>query len=436
MPRPTGIDSAWEELFRRHRILEHIDAGGLFPITSSAINQVKEARLMAKFDRSAQLPRIFRAHGLSILPDSRGSYLIGPLRTHREVVYNPAHPKLLTAPALETLDGSNLYSEAAALLYCYHGGLFDDLLGEKCAYTVNGRMASGRFGFQIESTRAAGRPYSIAVRNAQVEVDAGYESAGAFLLCECKNMASEELLIRQLYYPYRLWRSRLRKPVLPLFLACSNDVFHAFLYRFEDDRDYNSLALVSHTAYAFAARGVTLADAADLLRRTIPEPEPALPFPQANSFARVVDLLGVLWEGDLTRDEITLKYEFDPRQTDYYVTACQYLGLAERFQDGEGRPGCRLTAEARRILALPYREKYLGLMEAILRRPVFHRAFALALRCGELPGQNQIVRLMLEGNLPLNETTLVRRSSTVRGWIGWMLTQCGRYEQLALEQRT
>ena len=40
---------------------------------------------------------------------------------------------------------------------------------------------------------------------------------------------------------------------------------------------------------------------------------------------------------------------------------------------------------------------------------------------------------MLEENLPLNETTRIRRSSTVRGWIGWMLSQCGQGEQLALE---
>ena len=143
--------------------------------------------------------------------------------------------------------------------------------------------------------------------------------------------------------------------------------------------------------------------------------------------------MGVLWEQDLTRDEITLKYEFDPRQTDYYVTACQYLGLVERFQDGEGNPGCRLTSDARRILALPYREKYLGLMEVILKRPVFRRAFASALNCGRIPNQNQIVRYMLEENLPLNETTRIRRSSTVRGWIGWMLSQCGQGEQLVLE---
>ena len=111
MPRPTGIDAAWEVLFQRHSILERIAAEGSFSISSAEINKVKEARLMAKFDRSAQLPKIFRAHRLSILPVSRGGYLIAPFRTHRAVEYGAVRPRVLPAPDLETLDGTNLYSE-------------------------------------------------------------------------------------------------------------------------------------------------------------------------------------------------------------------------------------------------------------------------------------------------------------------------------------
>ena len=146
MSRPTGIDEAWELLFRRHCILERIAAAGSFSISSAEINQVKEARLMAKFDRSAQLPRIFRAHRLSILPVSRGGYLIAPFRTHQAVEYGAVRPRVLPDPGLETLDGTNLYSEAASLLYCYNGGVFHDLLNTSAlAFTVNGRMASGAF---------------------------------------------------------------------------------------------------------------------------------------------------------------------------------------------------------------------------------------------------------------------------------------------------
>lgn len=433
MLKKSGIDIAWETLFERHHILEHIAAEGIFSISSAQINTVKEARLMAKFDRSAQLPQIFRTNRLSILPVSRGEYRIGPFCTHREVVYGQVRPKPVCPPPLQTLDGANLYSESAALLFCYNSGVIADLLGGgPVNYTVNGRMSSGVFDFRIHSSRDPEQTYGVSVANAQVEIDAGYETPDCFCICEAKNMASEELLIRQLYYPYRLWRSRIEKPVIPVFLVCSNDLFHAFRYAFLDERDYNSLQLLSHTAYVFGSRSIALEDLEALWRNTAPGPEPREPFPQANSFARVVDLLSVLHGRDLSRDEVTLTYEFNPRQTDYYISACQYLGLAERWQENDVS-GVRLTSAARRILALPYRRKYLALMEQVLRRPIFHRALGIALRYGEIPNKNLVIRLMLEAGLPINEATMDRRSSTVRGWISWMLGQCGLGEQLSLD---
>ena len=435
MPKKSGIDTAWEILFERHHILERIAEEGRFVITSAEINTVKEARLMAKFDRSAQLPQIFKRHRLSILPTARGEYVIGPFCTHCPVSYHDARPKTLPVPALQTLDPGNLYSEAAALLYCFNSGLFADLLGsDQVRFTVNGRMSSGQFGFRVADT-GGGAAHHIQVTNAQVEIDAGYETPDCFCICEAKNMASEELLVRQLYYPYRLWRARIAKPVIPVFLAVSNDLFHVFRYRFDEEAYYNSLALVSHTAYSFGTHGVSLADLEHLWRTVQPGPEPREhPFPQANSFARVVDLLAVLYERPLSRDEVTLKYEFDSRQTDYYIAACEYLELAERWQEG-GTHGVRLTEGGREILSRGVREKYLGLMERVLRRPVFHRALGAALRSGEVPNKNLVARMMMESRVAIGANTMDRRASTVRGWIGWMLGQCGQGEQMTIEQQ-
>ena len=86
-----------------------------------------------------------------------------------------------------------------------------------------------------------------------------------------------------------------------------------------------------------------------------------------------------------------------------------------------------------RDLSLRYREKYLALMEQVLKRPIFHQAMGLALRYGTLPNKNRLVLLMTELGLPLNEKTKDRRASTVRGWLGWMWEQCGRGGQLSLD---
>ena len=216
-----------------------------------------------------------------------------------------------------------------------------------------------------------------------------------------------------------------------MFLVRSGDLLHLFRYAFSDEGDLSSLSLVSHTAYTFADESITVAHVRQLWQSTRPAPEPDLPFPQADTFPRVIDLLGALWEGPLERAQIPLRCEIDARQADYYIHAAQYLGLADCVAGVPGAPLC-LTDEGRRILGLPWRARCLALIACIFRRPVFHRAFGRALQLGDAPNRELVIRLMLECGLPLNETTLARRASTVRGWVSWILAQCGEGAQLSL----
>ncbi|MDR0402629.1 MAG: hypothetical protein LBH35_03465 [Treponema sp.] len=72
---------------------------------------------MAKFDQSTQLPDVFQKNALSILLISRGEYIIGPFQTHEKILYPKCKPTLVGIPDLETIDYTNLYSEASALLF-------------------------------------------------------------------------------------------------------------------------------------------------------------------------------------------------------------------------------------------------------------------------------------------------------------------------------
>lgn len=253
--KSISIDKAWEILFDRHDIAKQVTARGSFRISSAEINTVKEARLMAKFDQSAQLPAIFKQHKLSILPVSRGEYIIGGFETHAKIKYDSVRPTPVPVPNLQTIDYTNLYSESSALLFAYNSGIIADILGGEAVFTVNGRMSSGAFSYWVRNNRLPAGEQHLDVVNAQVEIDAGYESRDALMLCEAKNAAVDELLIRQLYYPYRLWSSKISKPILPVFLVYSNDVFHAFIYRFFDREFYNSLELVEHKALHLCGRG-------------------------------------------------------------------------------------------------------------------------------------------------------------------------------------
>jgi len=428
--KPTKIDRAWEILFNKYEILKNVDADGTFRITSEQINKVHQARLMAKFDQSAQLPIIFRNNQLSILPITKGNYLIGPFNTHEKITYctdiKPRHIDLRDLTPLETIDPQNLYSEAAVLSFAYNSGIISDIMEcsrDQVHFTVSGRMGSGKFSFSIANRKFPQTPIPVEVENAQIEIDAGFESPKKFVICEAKNQASEELLIRQLYYPYRLWQEKISKSVVPVFLAFSNEVFHVFIYQFSDSQNYNSITLQEYRKYMFADEEILLQDIIDLWRSIIVVPESTVPFPQADSFPRVLDLLSVLHGEELTRSAVTRKYEFDPRQTNYYVSACEYLGLIERFSIGENGRRYRLTAEARTIMSLPYKKKHLALMKKILEHSVFHEAFRPVANGNGLPDRNEVCRIMQSVVFPkpMSDTTIGRRSSTVLGWLDWVI---------------
>jgi hypothetical protein len=204
--KPTKNDEAWEKLFEQHQILEQVRCSGHYRISSADINEVRESRLMAKFDPRANLPCIFRKHALSILPVSRSEYVIGPFRTHAKVDYSDdVEVESMRLPGdLDTIDYTNLYSEASALNCAHLADIFTDLVGEKTYHTVSGRMSTDRFTFAIEGTDSDRTPHTLNVDNSQCEVDAGFEGTNHFVLVEAKNFAVDDFLVRQLYYPYRL----------------------------------------------------------------------------------------------------------------------------------------------------------------------------------------------------------------------------------------
>ncbi|MDD3568867.1 MAG: transcriptional regulator, partial [Bacteroidales bacterium] len=74
-------DTAWQSIFDKYKITDRILKDGHFEITATQINKYREARLMTKFDHKSQLPKLFSENNLSILPTSRGGYVIGTFET-------------------------------------------------------------------------------------------------------------------------------------------------------------------------------------------------------------------------------------------------------------------------------------------------------------------------------------------------------------------
>jgi len=423
--KKTANDKAWEKLFETHKILEEVDKNGCFEIESAQINKQRESRLMAKFDHSVNLPDIFRDNHLSILPISRSKYVIGKFATHLKVEYdNKTELTPFEFPAeIESIDYTNLYSESSALHCAFNIGIIDDLVGEKTAYTVSGRMSTESLDFNIINS-IANKPYSIKVENSQCEIDAGFESDNYFVLIEAKKYIIKDFLIRQLYYPYRLWSKKITKKVIPVLMTYSNDIFSFFIYEFSNDKDYNSLQLITQKNYTIAPEEIQRSDVDRVFNNIKVIAEPDVPLPQADKFERVVDLLSLLLERDLTKDDITENYEFDRRQTDYYTNAGLYIGLIENYKDSlTKKVTFCLTSEGRSILHKRHKLKYLDLINKILERQVFYLVFELTLKHGEIPPEDAICKIISENRPDINDTTIKRRYSTVRGWISWIWNQ-------------
>lgn len=422
--RLRQIDRDWNSLFAEHDILEAIEADGFFVISSRQINEVHEARLMTKFDNRENLPDIFRKYHLSILPITRGNYIIGTYDAYQDIQYESAESKSLSLPEwIEGIRASDLYSESACLNCAYASGMLDDLCGGRTLPAVSGRMSSDAFKFRIKSANPE-KYQEIEVKNSQVEIDGGYESENALILIEAKNYSADDFLIRQLYYPYRLWKSKIRKPVIPVFMTFSNDIFSFFVYEFQDAGTYNSIRLMEQRNYIIAPEPISLEDIHHVLISSEVEPEPEVPFPQCNNFYRIVDLLGLLADKkELLPDEITNNYAFVPRQTDYYTNGAKYLGLLEKSKSEGGEIGFALTDLGREIMSKRHKGKSLGIVKQILKHEVFNRVLREYFRKSSPLTNHEIAEIMKNCTLYHvdSRNTIERRAQTVGKWIDWIV---------------
>ena len=415
-------DTAWENLFDKYHILAEIERNGQFTISANQIKEFREPRLMTKFDHKVNLPTIFAENQLAILPVTRGDYVISSFSAYKEFEQPSTDVQRISIPAhIQSLMPQFLVSEAIALNCANACGILEDFLeDEALVATVSGRMSSGEFNFNIDS---ASGTRAVSVTNSQIEIDAAYEGINYLSLFEAKRDLSDDFLVRQLYYPFRVWSNRVTKIVKPVFLIFSNGIFNLYQYQFDDPQNYNSLRLVKQKNYVIATE-ICLSDIENLLG-TVPEvQEPEISFPQADSMSRIINLIELLHEKPMTRNSITTEYAFDVRQTNYYTDAGRYLGLIDKGRDEDNNILFQLSEKGHRIMNLAYRERQLAIVSQILEPKPFRETLKLHLQNGVMPDKNTIVRIMKNSNL-YNigaESTYFRRSSTIIGWTNWILS--------------
>ena len=425
-----SANEAWKALLEKYPIVEKIEKEGVCRIQADQIREFREPRLMAKWDSSDSLPDVLRKHKINILPDSRTSYVLGDFLLYQKLPELSEHVTQMThikMPDYESIDVDNINSEANAIHGLMLSGILDDFLGEgRNDATFNGRMGTGVFDFRVDTVR--GVPVEIHVKNAQCEIDGGFENPASVIIMEAKNVVHEDFHIRQLYYPYRLWRTKVKKPIRLVFCVYSNMIYRLFEYRFADPEDYSSIELVQMKNYSLQDTSISLEELKEVRQLTPVRTDDAMestdiPFIQANSMERIISLLENMYENPMTSQQIAELMDFDPRQSDYYYNAGRYLGLFEKRKE-EGQILTALTALGQKVFKLNYKERQLKLVSLILEHEIFAEFFDQMAETGGFPDkegiQNEMRRLHVCG-----EGQIVRRASSVQGWLKWIfrLTQ-------------
>lgn len=413
-------ERAWQTLFEKYDIAAKVRRNGQFRISAEQIKEFREPRLMAKFDHRKNLPTAFKREGLGILPVTRGEYVIGPF----ELFTKLPDPVLDIPPARASLPGwlqsvapESIASEPVALNCAWASGVLQRFLGEeRLVPTLSGRMGARPFSFKVGGN-------DVAVDGAQIEIDAAYEGDGCVAVFEAKMDLAEDFIVRQLYYPFRhLSAMGLSKPVRTVFLTYSGGVFDLAEYSFGNPLDYNSALLVRRERHALAAGTMSREDLRRMLETSRAEPEPAgIPFPQADSFARVANLCERLAAGAMSKEDIEEAYGFDPRQADYYANAAAYLGLARRVGGTNSR--WELGETGRRWVELPLSRRNAFMAARLLCHKAFRKALRLALEHGEVPSSAELRAVLLATNPDLGHPgsdTFGRRASTLRHWTRWL----------------
>lgn len=419
-------NEAWIKIIEKYDIINQIKNHGYFRILSKQIKEFKEPRLMSKWDSSESLPSIFKKHNINILPDSRSSYILSDFLLYEKIPDLTEHiteMQKVDILELETIDINNISSEANAINLLNVSNILDDFLNvEKNIHTFNGRMGTGIFDFHVNTQRGKRKVF---VKNAQCEIDGGFENEDSIVIMEAKNVIHPDFHIRQLYYPFRLWKNRVKKPIRLVFSIYSNMIFRLFEYEFVEFGNYSSIRLIKEKNYSIQDTEINNDELLMVFQKTCIKTDDnmnktSIPFIQANSFERVISLLEQLYENSMTEEEIAEMMQFDERQSGYYFNAGRYLGLFEKTLDEyKGSRVVQLTNLGKRVYKLNYKERQLKLVELILEHKIFNIFFNYIYNTGELPDKEEIKMKMREFNV-CGESQVHRRSSSVLGWLKWI----------------
>ena len=241
---------SWKKIFDDYKILDHDFDKSPFPLSATQIKRAcqkfketgeKEVRILCKQDSRESRPDIFQKHNLFLLPVKNGYYNIIRGEGYIDIPEIKKEIVIYSSKLDFQLDTAKIgNSEMQHLDYAYASSLIRTFMNDSSlVLTIRGRKYTPNFEFRVGKQK-------IKVSSVQTEVDAGYEGKMQVVLIEAKNFNATNVIIRQLYYPFRQWQERTKKKVITLFFdkAHGENVYSIWQFEFEDPKNYNSIKLV------------------------------------------------------------------------------------------------------------------------------------------------------------------------------------------------
>lgn len=241
---------SWKKIFDDYKIHEHDFDKSPFPLSATQIKRAcqkfketgeKEVRILCKQDSREDRPDVFIKNGLFLLPVKNGDYNIIKGEGYTDIPEIKKEVIVYSSKLDFQLDTTKIGdSEMQHLDFAYAASLIRTFMDDpSLVLTIRGRKYTPYFDFRVGKQL-------IKVSGVQTEVDAGYEGKGQVVLIEAKNFSATNVIIRQLYYPFRQWQEHTKKKVVTLFFdkARGADVYSIWQFEFADPKNYNSIRLV------------------------------------------------------------------------------------------------------------------------------------------------------------------------------------------------
>ena len=245
---------SWKKIFDDYKILNHDFDSSPFPISAKQIKEScqkfketseKEVRILCKQDTREDRPDVFKENGLFLLPSKNGYFLIIKGEGYIDIPEIKNGIQNYSSKLDFGLETSKVGdSEMQHLDFAYASSLIRTFMeDDSLVLTIRGRKYTPEFNFFVNNQQ-------VNTQSVQTEVDAGYEGREKVVLVEAKNSKSINVIIRQLYYPFRQWQEHTKKKVYTLFFEKSKEnIYSIWQFEFLNSQNYNSIKLVKSGKY-------------------------------------------------------------------------------------------------------------------------------------------------------------------------------------------